>query len=93
MSDDNTQYYFAFYTNYFKSIMKKLGLKDRVLLGKLKKKIIIILRNPTSGKPMKNVLKNRRRIHIDPFVLIYEINDTEIRFLDFDHHNKIYKKF
>lgn len=28
----------------------------------------------------------------DPFVLVYEITKTEVRFIDFDHHDKVYKK-
>jgi len=38
-------------------------------------------------------LRNYRRIHVDPYVLIYEIKQQEIRLLDFDHHNNIYKKY
>lgn len=74
--------------------LKKLKNKDKPLYSRLQRKIIGIIDNPLLGKPLRNVLKNRRRIHIGSFVLIYEIFETqkEIRFLDFEHHNKAYKK-
>ena len=52
-----------------------------------------ILRDPMLGKPLRNKFRGNRRVHIaGPFVLLYEIVGTEIRLLDFDHHDKIYKK-
>ncbi len=51
------------------------------------------MENPYLGKPLRNVLKNKRRVHIGPFVLIYEINEKEkeIVLLKFEHHDKVYK--
>ncbi len=40
-------------------------------------------------------MKGLRRVHIDKsFVLVYEIieADNKVIFLDFDHHDKIYKR-
>ncbi len=39
-------------------------------------------------------MKNIRRVHIDPFVLTFTINESDetVEFLDFDHHDKIYKR-
>jgi len=45
------------------------------------------------GKPLRNTLRNYRRVHVDPFVLLYEIRMLEVRLMDFDHHDKIYKKY
>lgn len=74
-------------------ILKSLKKKNPDIFRDTESGIIKILRNPELGKPMRNVLRNRRRIHIaGSFVLLYEILGAEIRLLDFDHHDKIYKK-
>jgi len=74
----------------FKSIKKrKPSLVPTVLKG-----IDKIAGDPMLGKPLRNVLRNHRGLHIaDSFVLLYEITTAEIRLLDFDHHDKIYKKY
>lgn len=77
----------------FEKILKSLKRKNADLFEKLEKQLLKIAKEPILGKPLRNVLRNYRRMHIDPFVLIYEIKDNEIRLLDFDHHDKIYKKF
>ncbi|MBU3926068.1 type II toxin-antitoxin system RelE/ParE family toxin [Patescibacteria group bacterium] len=78
----------------FIKILKKLKKKDSVLYNRIKEKLVDIANNPYFGKPLGNVLKNRRRVHIGHFVLVYRINEEEreVRFLDFDHHDKVYKK-
>ena len=74
-------------------ILKSLRRKNPDLFRDVESGIIKILRSPELGKPTRNVLRNRRRIHVaGSFVLIYEIIGVEVRLLDFDHHNKIYKK-
>ena len=76
----------------FDHILRILKKKKPIMFKRLKKQILKILREPTLGKPLRNVLRNYRRIHIDSFVLIYEIYNEEIRLLEFAHHDKIYKK-
>jgi mRNA-degrading endonuclease RelE of RelBE toxin-antitoxin system len=73
-------------------IFKSLKKKNPDLLRDAEARIIKILRSPDLGKPLRNMLRNRRRIQIGSFVLLYEIAGTEIRLLDFDHHDKVYKK-
>jgi len=51
------------------------------------------MKEPALGKPLRNVLRNYRRLHVDSYVLLYEIKQQEIRLLDFDHHDNIYKKY
>lgn len=76
----------------FERILKSLKHKKPVFLRGLEKQIQKILKEPTIGKPLRNVLRNYRRIHIGSFVLIYEIHQREIRLLDFDHHDRVYTK-
>ena len=66
---------------------------DRNLVRRIESQIEKLMREPTLGKPLRYSLKNRRRVHIGSFVVVYEFYDGELRFLDLDHHDKIYKKW
>ncbi|MCZ7381354.1 MAG: type II toxin-antitoxin system RelE/ParE family toxin [Candidatus Methanoperedens sp.] len=52
-----------------------------------------IAKNPAIGKPLRNVLKGKRRVHLGTFVLIYEIyeNENKVVFLEIAHHDEAYK--
>ena len=76
----------------FERILKSLKKKKPTIFKNLEKQIIKIVREPTLGKPLRNVLRNYHRIHFGSFVLIYEIYNNEIRLIDFDHHDKVYKR-
>ncbi len=56
-------------------------------------KIIEISKNPELGKPLRNVLKGKRRIHVGSFVLFYSIDKKNgtVTFLEFEHHDKAYR--
>lgn len=54
-----------------------------------------ILQNPEHYKPLRHDLHGLRRVHImGPFVLLFKIEETTkiVKFIDFDHHDKIYKR-
>ncbi len=73
--------------------LDKLKKKDNSLYKRVIQKIIEISKNPELGKPLRNVLKGKRRIHVGSFVLFYSIdkkNQTVI-FLEFEHHDKAYR--
>lgn len=80
------------YSERFEWVLLKLAKKNRHLFSEIQTQITKILREPTVGKPLRHVLKNRRRLHVGSFVLVYEFHNGELRFIDFDHHDKIYKK-
>lgn len=63
-----------------------------VIFEEVKVKIEKVVRAPYLGKPLRYSMKNRRRVHLGSFVLVYEFYNGELRFLDFDHHDKVYKK-
>ncbi len=89
---DGKRYTFVFDST-FDRTLRLLKKKKPSLFSKVSAKIENIVRAPILGKPLRNVLRNYRRVHVGSFVIIYEIKDTEIRFLDLDHHDKIYKKY
>ena len=72
---------------------KKLYRKDKVRYTHLKKRLKILAENPEVGKPLRNVLKGKWRVHIGSSVLIYEIDkkNNRIVLLDFEHHDTVYK--
>ena len=77
----------------FKKILEKIAKKDRPKLAKIENQVYKIILNPLVGKPLRNVMKNYRRVHIESFVLIYKIENKKIVFMDYDHHDRIYKKY
>ncbi|KKQ35782.1 MAG: Addiction module toxin, RelE/StbE family [Candidatus Nomurabacteria bacterium GW2011_GWB1_37_5] len=92
MTDLNKKLKISFSFN-FENILHKISKKDKSTFKEIEKQILKIFNNPLIGKPLRNVLKNYRRVHIDSFVLLYRINEEEIIFVDYDHHDKIYKKY
>jgi len=73
--------------------MKKLRKKDNLRFERVCKKMDEILQDPHHYKPLGNELAGVLRVHIDPFVFTFKIDEENkiVRFLDFDHHDKIYK--
>lgn len=74
--------------------LETLFRRDKKVYEYVKKKIEQLAENPQIGKPLKNVLKGKRRVHIGPFVLIYELDEENktITFLRFEHHDRAYKR-
>lgn len=73
--------------------LRKLSRKDRVRYGAVWAKIDEIVQNPHHYKPLGNVMAGEQRVHFGSFVLTFTILESEQRvvFLDFDHHDKIYR--
>ena len=72
--------------------LKKLKKKDSLLFTRIQKKIFEIIEHPDHYKPLKYGMKSIRRVHLDPYVLTFTINEGEkiVEFLDFAHHDDIY---
>ena len=76
-------------------VFDKLSKKDKKSLEIINNKIKHILENPYQFKPLRNEMAGIRRVHIGKsFVLTYEILEGEkiVRILDYEHHDKIFKK-
>lgn len=76
-------------------VLKKLFRKNRKLYEITMKKIEKIVELPYHYKPLSYDLKGIRRIHVESsFVLVFRIDENNkiVKFLDLDHHDKIYKK-
>lgn len=81
------------YAPEFEKAFSGVAKKGQEMLRKLENQMDKAIRFPEIGKPLRYTLKSRRRLHVGSFVLVYEFYNNEIRFLDFDHHDKIYKKY
>lgn len=56
------------------------------------KKIEEIVIDPEHYKPLRYDMKNIRRVHIaKSFVLTFKIEGGAVRFLDLEHHDKVYR--
>jgi len=73
----------------------KVGKKDNILYSQVKNKIDEVIKNPDIEhyKNLKHNLKDYKRVHIGSFVLLfrYDKNNDFVYFIDFDHHDKIYR--
>lgn len=85
--------YLRQFTETFCRRMKKLAKKDNVRHERVMDKIDEIMENPQDYKHLGNVMAGVSRVHINPFVLTFEVDENRkaVVFLDFDHHDKIYK--
>ena len=77
----------------FRKKMGKLLKKDRFRYERVKKKSPEICNGPHHHGPLGNVMAGIFHVHIDPYVLTFEIDEANkvVRFHDFDNHDKIYK--
>ena len=72
----------------------KIKKKDKTLFVAVREKIKEVIENPQRYKPLRYDLKGLRRVHVKrSFVLVFEVdeNDKIVRFLDLDHHDRIYR--
>lgn len=86
-------------TDELKSIIEKLVKKDKKRVEIINKKIKQIVNSDVAFiehyKNLKHDLKDFKRVHINSsFVLVFkvDIKNNFILFVDFDHHDRIYKK-
>ena len=83
------EYRFQF-TPFFEKQLKKIKQKDLVLFQRLTKKLKEIEHAPEHYKPLKNVLAGCRAVHLDPFVIIFEVKDDLIIIHYVKHHDTAY---
>jgi len=74
----------------FEKALRKLKKRDRALFERVGRKMEEVLGDPEVYKPLRHQLKGLRRVHIGPFVLLFEVRGAVVEFLVFDHHDKAY---
>ena len=81
---------------YLQKILKKLFKKDKVAYESVMKKIeeVVNCGDVEHYKNLRYDMKDRKRVHVaSSFVLIfsYDKGKNFVSFLDYDHHDDIYK--
>jgi len=87
--------YLDLYSEELTRKLKKIKNKNRTLYDIIDKKIAEIIQHPERYKELRHDMKEFRRVHIQKsFVLTFKIDIANgiIKFEDFDHHDKIYKR-
>ena len=76
--------------------LNKLSKRDSALYWQVLNKIeeVISSANVEHYKNLRHDMKDKKRVHLGHFVLVFRLIKTEnkIIFDDFDHHDSIYKK-
>ncbi|MCA1917527.1 type II toxin-antitoxin system RelE/ParE family toxin [Methanospirillum hungatei] len=74
--------------------IRKTCKRDHGLCEEVKKKLRQIDDNPFIGKPLRNVLKGTRRVHVGSFVLLYQYEEDSkcLKIISFSHHDEAYSK-
>ena len=72
----------------------RMAKEDRNRLDAVAKKVAEILEDPYRFKPLRGPMQDKRRVHVGPFVLVYEINEGRkvVILLDFEHHDTVYRR-
>ncbi len=76
-----------------KRTLRKLYKKNRHTYERIMNKMQDILENPHRYKHLGHDKKGECRVHLSSYVLTFEINENKrlVMFLDYDHHDNIYK--
>ena len=74
-------------------ILEKVAKSNKREYVSVFKKVKQIIAEPHNYKPLGNILKGERRVHIGHKVLVFDIIEEEklVRILRYEHHDKVYK--
>jgi len=77
-------------------VLKILSKRNKSTYEQVLKKIEEVINSPAVEhyKNLRYDMKDKKRVQIGHFVLVFSFIEEEnkIKFLDFDHHDNIYKK-
>ena len=80
-----------------KNVLGRLSKKDKSAYDQILKKIDEIIKSDSVDhyKNLRHDMKDCKRVHIGHFVLVFSFNRVQnlVSFEDYDHHDKIYKKY
>ncbi|MBU3957719.1 MAG: type II toxin-antitoxin system RelE/ParE family toxin [Nanoarchaeota archaeon] len=82
--------YSVIFSDEAKELLKRLKKKDNVFLERINKAIKEIAQNPEHYKPLRNIMKGKRRKHIGHFVLIFSFQNNIVCIESVAHHDNAY---
>lgn len=71
--------------------LRKLKKRDPVMLKRVEKKVLEIIENPEPYKTLRYLHGRYKRVHIDPYVLLFTTESDAIEFLALEHHDRVYE--
>lgn len=78
------------------SVLKTLKKKDRAMFNAVEKKMVQIIEGDMEGishyKNLKGSLSAFKRVHIGHFVLKFRIEQENVIFESFEHHDEAYER-
>ena len=77
--------------SYSDKASKQLAKLDRSIKIQLMKKFGELEQNPLLGKPLGNILKNQRSLHVGKFRAVYFIKEQKILITKIKHRKKAYE--
>lgn len=77
--------------NYSDEARNQLKGLDKSVLIPILKKIVHLQENPLLGEPLSNVLKNKRRLHIGKYRVIYFIIGADVVVARVGHRKDVYE--
>ena len=84
--------YISKFSPQFGRTLKKLKKKDKILFERIHKKVEEIIDNPEHYKPLRYSLRGLLRVHVGSFIILFQINENVIEFIEFEHHDKAYER-
>lgn len=81
----------TFDISYSREAAKELADLDRAVQIQILKKIIQLQKQPEMGKPLSNVLKSKRSLHIGKYRVVYIIDKQEIIIARIGHRKDVYE--
>jgi mRNA interferase RelE/StbE len=76
---------------YSTEFIKQIKKYNKDLQTQIVKKLKQLETNPELGKPLSNVLKNNRSLHIGKYRVLYSIKGEEIIIAKIDHRKDVYE--
>lgn len=72
------------------SALQQLESLDKSVRGQIYKKIGHLEQNPNLGEPLSNVLKNKRRLHVGKYRVVYLIEGETVVIARVGHRKEVY---
>jgi mRNA interferase RelE/StbE len=73
------------------SALQQLESLDKPVREQIYKKIGHLAQNPQLGEPLSNVLKNKRRLHVGKYRVVYLIEGESVIIARVGHRKDVYE--
>ncbi len=73
---------------------RRMAGKNPARLASVRRKVEEVLADPHRFKPLRAPMEGMRRVHVGPFVLVYQVDERRkvVTLVDFEHHDRVYRR-